>query len=359
MPGPVLLAAGGTAGHLYPAAALARALAGRGRVIHLVTDSRVSGYGEFPAEAVHEVMSATMSRQPLKAAAAVLKLAGGLLQARLLMARVKPAVAVGFGGYPTVPPMLAAAFARVPTVLHEQNAVLGRANKFLASRVSRIATSVALSGAGAFAAKIVETGNPVRPAVIDAAAKPYPTRAATDPFCLLVFGGSQGARFLSDVVPTALARLPKDVQARLHIVQQCRPEDIDRVRQAYDLLGVACDLAPFFSDMPRRIANAHLVVARSGASTCTELAVIGRPAILVPLPHALDQDQKANAAVLADVGGAWLIEQAALDPTRLADEIAPLIAAPERLAAAAAAARTVGRPDAVDRLADLVEEVAA
>lgn len=361
MRGPILLAAGGTGGHLFPAEALALALRARGWPVHLATDHRVATYGhDFPAEETHFIASATITRSPAAAAKAIASLAGGFVQASRLLRRIHPGVAVGFGGYPTVPPILAASLARVPTIIHEQNAVFGRANRFLSTRVTKIATSFPkVAGGDALQDRIVQTGNPVRPAVRTAAAVPYGVRTVGDPFRLLVFGGSQGAAFLSDVVPAAVALLPRETKALLRIVQQCRAEDLDRVRQAYDLLGVTAELAPFFADMPDRMAAANLVVCRSGASTCAELAVIGRPAIMVPLPHALDQDQKANAGVLAAAGGGWMIEQPALTADRLAGEIAGLIAAPDRLAAAAAAARGVGRPDAADRLADLVETVAA
>lgn len=356
----LLIAAGGTGGHLFPAEALAHALAARGWRVHLATDRRVEGYGSgFPAEKVHLVRSATLTRSPVQLLGALPTLAAGFLDARRIVSREKPAVAIGFGGYPTVPPVLAA-IGRVPTIIHEQNAVLGRANRFLAPHVTRIAVSVPnVRAAEKLKDRIVLTGNPVRPAVRAAAAVPYPARAAGDPFRLTVFGGSQGAQFLSDLVPSAIAMLVPDLQRRLRIVQQCRPEDMGRVAQAYDLLGVEADLQPFFADMPARIAASHLVVSRSGASTTTELAVIGRPAIMIPLPHALDQDQKANANVLAAAGGGWMIEQAEMTPQRLASELELLIEAPERLAAAAAAAKSLGRPEAVDNLADLVEEVAA
>jgi UDP-N-acetylglucosamine--N-acetylmuramyl-(pentapeptide) pyrophosphoryl-undecaprenol N-acetylglucosamine transferase len=357
---PILLSAGGTGGHLFPAEALAVALARRGWSVHLATDRRVESYGhDFPAHAVHLIPSATVTGSPVAAVRALATLARGFLRSRRLVAAIRPAAAIGFGGYPTVPPILAAAWAGVPTVVHDQNAVLGRANRFLAPRVTKIATSLAtVGGAAAFSGRIVQTGNPVRPAVTEAAAAAYPGRAAGDPFRLLVFGGSQGARFFSDALPAAVALLSKDVQGKLMIVQQCRPEDIDRVRAAYAALGVGAELQPFFPDLPQRIAAAHLVVSRSGASTCAELAVIGRPAIMVPLPHAIDQDQKANAGVLAAAGGGWMIEQPEATPERLAGEIAALVAEPERLAKAAAAAKAVGVPDAAERLADLVEEVA-
>jgi UDP-N-acetylglucosamine--N-acetylmuramyl-(pentapeptide) pyrophosphoryl-undecaprenol N-acetylglucosamine transferase len=206
---------------------------------------------------------------------------------------------------------------------------------------------------------MVETGNPVRPAVRAAASVAYPERLAGDTFRLLVFGGSQGARFMSDLVPPAVASLPEPLRGRLHITQQCRPEDIARVAEAYRAAKVVAELEPFFRDMPERMANNHLVVSRSGASTVAELAAIGRPAIMVPLPHALDQDQKANAEILAGAGGGWMIEQKDMTLDRLAADLAALIEDPARLVAAAKAARTMGRPDAVERLADLVEKVAA
>ena len=288
------------------------------------------------------------------------RLGRGVLAARRLISALQPAAAVGFGGYPTVPPMLAAARAKVPTIIHDQNAVLGRANRFLASRVTAIATSFAeVGGADARQGRMVETGNPVRPAVRQAAAFPIRSEAAPDdPFKLLVFGGSQGARFISELVPAAVARTPAGLRARLAIVQQCRPEDLDQVAKRYREIGVVAELQPFFRDLPARMAASHLVVSRSGASTVAELAVIGRPAIMIPLPHALDQDQKANANVLARAGGGWMVEQGEMTPDRLAGELAELIANPERLAAAAEAAKRVGRPNAADRLADLVERVA-
>jgi UDP-N-acetylglucosamine--N-acetylmuramyl-(pentapeptide) pyrophosphoryl-undecaprenol N-acetylglucosamine transferase len=226
--------------------------------------------------------------------------------------------------------------------------------------VTHIATGAAgLRGVEKWKRRVVETGNPVRPVVHEAARKAYAPPGEKEPLRLLVFGGSQGARFMSDLVPEAVARLPKDLQTRIRIVQQCRPEDIDRVAEAYRRLEVEAELQPFFHDLPLRIADSHLVVSRSGASTCAELAVIGRPAIMVPLPHALDQDQKANAEILQQAGGGWMIEQPEMTPERLAGQLAELMAEPRRLTAAAAAARSIGRPDAVERLADLVERAAA
>jgi UDP-N-acetylglucosamine--N-acetylmuramyl-(pentapeptide) pyrophosphoryl-undecaprenol N-acetylglucosamine transferase len=360
MPGTVLISAGGTGGHLFPAEALALALRARGWRIHLATDHRVESYGQdFPAEEIHVIPSATLTRSPRTLAHGLYRLTRGMLAARRLVRRLKPDIAAGFGGYPTLPPMLMAARAGIPTIIHDQNAVLGRANRFLASRVTAVATSFAKVGGGdLWRFKQVETGNPVRPAVRQAALTPYPHRDVGDPFRLLVFGGSQGARFMSELVPSAIAELPEAVRARLHIVQQCRREDLDRTAATYRELGVAAELQPFFRDLPSRIAASHLVVSRSGASTVAELAVIGRPAIMVPLPNALDQDQKANAEVLARAGGGWMVEQKAMTPGRLAGDLAQLIDEPARLTAVAECARRVGRPDAADRLADLVERVA-
>jgi UDP-N-acetylglucosamine--N-acetylmuramyl-(pentapeptide) pyrophosphoryl-undecaprenol N-acetylglucosamine transferase len=263
---------------------------------------------------------------------------------------------VGFGGYPTVPPVWAAALRRIPTVIHEQNAVMGRANRLLAARVSAIATSFpgVLDHDPKLSAKGTRTGNPVRPVVIAAAATPYAAPDATGPLRLVAFGGSQGARIMADVVPPAIERLDPALRARLSIVQQAREEDIARVKDVYTRAKVAAEVAAFFTDLPARIAASHLVMSRSGASTVAELAAVGRPAILVPLPHALDQDQAANAGVLERAGGAICLRQHDFTAERLAAEIATLASAPQKLVAMAAAARSQGAPDAAERLADLV-----
>jgi UDP-N-acetylglucosamine--N-acetylmuramyl-(pentapeptide) pyrophosphoryl-undecaprenol N-acetylglucosamine transferase len=247
----------------------------------------------------------------------------------------------------------------VPSLIHDANAVIGRANRLLAPRVAAIATSFPdmFGQRPDLAAKATLTGNPVRPAVVAAAAIAYP--GTGDPLRLLVFGGSQGARVMADIVPAAIGLLEPALRTRLAIVQQARDEDLARVRGAYGKLAVAAEIAPFFADLPARLAASHLIVARSGASTVAELAAIGRPSILVPLPHALDQDQFANAGVLETAGGAIRLTQDVFTPRRLAAELAGLSAAPQRLTAMAAAARSVGRLDAADRLADLVLKVAA
>jgi UDP-N-acetylglucosamine--N-acetylmuramyl-(pentapeptide) pyrophosphoryl-undecaprenol N-acetylglucosamine transferase len=357
----ILIAAGGTGGHLFPAESLAYALAPRGFDVHLATDHRANNYGsEFPAKEIHIIASATFGdRSPLGLLKSAANLARGEVQSLSLVRRLDPAVTVGFGGYPTLPPLLASWLTKRPTIVHESNAVMGRANRFLASRVTAIATTFKDTGLmGSGASRAVITGNPVRPKVL-AAVAPYREPAAGGKIDLLVFGGSQGARVFGELVPPALEKLPADVAARLRLVQQVRPEDMDRVGAIYARLGLDHEIAPFFTDLPARIANAHLVVCRSGASSVAELTVIGRPSILVPLPHALDNDQKTNAIGLEKAGGAIMAEQAALTPEKLAGLIADLLADPARLAAMAGAARAQGRPDAVRRLADLVEHVAA
>jgi UDP-N-acetylglucosamine--N-acetylmuramyl-(pentapeptide) pyrophosphoryl-undecaprenol N-acetylglucosamine transferase len=352
----IMLAAGGTGGHLFPAFALAEELKRRDVVVDLMTDMRGDRYGSgFPARTIYQVPSATLaSRSPTDIAKTTLALARGTRAAFAILGRVRPAAVIGFGGYPTYPPLVAARLRGIPTAIHEQNAVLGRANKLLAKRVTAIATSFERTKflEGKLAEKAVLTGNPVRQAVLDEAARPYEAPAADDVIRLLIFGGSQGARFFSDTVPLALFALPDHIRTRLRVVQQAREEDIERVSEAYSEANISAEIAPFFPDLPARMAAAHLVIGRAGASTVAELTVMGRPSILVPLPHALDNDQLNNARRLAESGGAWCIEQRVLSPERLADELEKLLPAPDTLAAAAKAAKTAGRPDAVRNLAD-------
>jgi UDP-N-acetylglucosamine--N-acetylmuramyl-(pentapeptide) pyrophosphoryl-undecaprenol N-acetylglucosamine transferase len=356
----VLVAAGGTGGHLFPAESLSVALARRGAVVALATDTRAVHFGgSFPARAVHVIPSATLrGRNPIAFIRAGTVLGVGVAKAWFLLGRLKPAVVIGFGGYPTIPPVLAATLRAIPTVIHEQNGVMGRANRLLAPRVTAIATSFPrIASDPKLAAKTAFTGNPVRPAVIAAAATPYRAPEPSDSLRLLVFGGSQGARIMAEIVPRAIERLEPALWARLRIMQQARTEDIGGVRDIYARLRVSAEVTPFFTDLPARIAASHMVISRSGGSTVAELAAIGRPAILVPLPHALDQDQMANAAMLEKVGGAIRLAQSDFTPDRLAAEISALAAEPARLAAMAQGARSIGTLDAADRLADLVLRV--
>jgi UDP-N-acetylglucosamine--N-acetylmuramyl-(pentapeptide) pyrophosphoryl-undecaprenol N-acetylglucosamine transferase len=358
----ILLAAGGTGGHLFPAEALGVELIRRGFAVRLVTDSRALRYsGLFSRDMIDVVASETArGRNPLQLAHATFTLATGAFTALALMRRLKPKAVVGFGGYPTLPPLVAARFCGIPGIIHEANAVLGRANRFLARGSNAIATSLpgVFDRDSALAAKATAVGTPMRPAVLSAAAVPYAPPDTTGQFRLLVVGGSQGARIMSDIVPGAIERLEPSLWNRLVLTQQVRDEDMARVKSVYDRLKIECELAPFFTDLPARLAQNHLVISRSGAGTVAELAAIGRPAILVPLPGSIDQDQFANAGVLAKVGGALRIPQTEFTPDRLAAEISALAAEPAKLAAMAASAKAAGRLDAAERLADLVVKVA-
>jgi UDP-N-acetylglucosamine--N-acetylmuramyl-(pentapeptide) pyrophosphoryl-undecaprenol N-acetylglucosamine transferase len=359
----ILLAAGGTGGHLFPAEALAVELMKRGMRVRLVTDSRALRYsGLFTKDLIDVVPSETMrGRSPWSLARTGAMLAAGTAVALNLMRRLKPRAVVGFGGYPTLPPLLAARLFGIPSVIHDSNAVLGRANRFLSSRVSAIATSLpgVLDQDPALAAKTTTTGTPMRPAILAAAAVKFESPEPAGPLRLLVVGGSQGARVMSDIVPGAIERLEPALWSRLVLVQQVREEDMARVRAVYDRLKIDAELAPFFTDLPARLASSHLIISRSGAGTVAELGAVGRPSILVPLPGSIDQDQFANAGVLAQAGGAIRIAQPDFTPDRLAAEISALAAEPARLTAMAAGARTVGKLDAAERLADLVLKTAA
>ena len=358
----ILLAAGGTGGHLFPAEALGVELIKRGLRVRLVTDSRALRYsGLFSKDMIDVVPSETVrGRAPWQLAYTGMMLAVGTALALKLIWRLRPAAVVGFGGYPTVPPLMAARLLRIPGIIHDANAVLGRANRLLSRRVSAIATSLpgVLDRDPALAGKTTTVGTPMRPAILAAAATDYNPPDTTEPLRLLVVGGSQGARVMSDVVPGAIECLEPALRQRLILTQQVREEDMSRVRAIYDRLKIHAELAPFFADLPARLAANHLVVSRSGAGTVAELAAIGRPSILVPLPGSIDHDQFANAGVLARAEGALRIAQSDFTPARLASEISAFAAAPERLSAMAKAARSVGRLDAAERLADLVEKVA-
>ena len=353
-----VLIAGGTGGHLFPAMALAQELIRRGHAVELMTDHRVESYGaDFPARQIHIVPAATPSGgSPLKMAGAGFTILRGIARAHAVWGRVKPAAVVGFGGYPTFPPFIAASLRGIPGILHEQNAVMGRANRALARFADTLAMSFPATrfADGQNLEKVI-TGNPVRDRVRAVAGRPYPAIEADGPIRLVVTGGSQGARVLSDVVPAAIALLPDGLRNRLRIVQQARPEDIDRVAEAYRQSRTNVELASFISDLPERIADAHLVIGRAGASTVAELTVIGRPSILIPLPGSLDSDQKYNALNLQDGGGGWMAEQDTVSPQSLATRLQELFSEPGRLKRAAEAARSMGKPGAVEKLADLAE----
>ena len=355
----VLLSAGGTGGHLFPAQALAQQLSERGWTVHLATDPRAERFvAEFPAAQVHIIPSATFGgKNPIALLRTLYRLLKGYIQAWRVLSKVKPNAVVGFGGYPTVPPLLAAAHRGHPTILHEQNAVMGRANKVLARRVSAIATGFALEkDIHPSSAPVTVTGNPLREVAHTAANNAYQVHKKDGHFNLLVFGGSQGARFFSQVMPEALKHLSDDQRKRLRLVLQSRPEDAELARASLDKLGVSAEVSDFFMDMPHRISQTHLVICRSGASSVSELALIGVPSILVPLPGALDDDQGANASFLATADAAYLVRQHELTPERLGNMLSEAMEQPERLAIQAENAKKAGVSDAAVRLADLVDQ---
>lgn len=353
-----MLMAGGTGGHLFPAMALAQELVRRGHAVELMTDHRVESYGaDFPASAVFVVPSATPSlRNPIKFVGGGMRILAGIAVAFKMLRRSRPDCVIGFGGYPTFPPFVAANLLGIPGILHEQNAVMGRANRALGRFADVLAMSFAQTKfADGLNLEKVITGNPVRDRVRAVANTPYPVFNVDGPIRLVVFGGSQGAKALSDIVPEAIALVPEAVRHRLQIVQQCRAEDLDRVAEVYRRAKVNVELAAFFTDLPERISRCHLVIGRSGASTIAELTVLGRPAILVPLPGALDADQKNNAMVIAAAGGGWVAEQDTLSPQSLGTRLTDLLTDPNTLTRAAAAARMQGQPRAVEKLADIAE----
>ncbi|MDE2446975.1 MAG: undecaprenyldiphospho-muramoylpentapeptide beta-N-acetylglucosaminyltransferase [Alphaproteobacteria bacterium] len=353
----IMLAAGGTGGHLFPAQALAETLVQRGFRTQLMTDERVRDYGKnFPAEKAHIVESASPSpKRPLS----MLKLYRGYRAAKAILRAEKPLAVVGFGGYPSFPPIYAAASLHIPSVVHEQNAVLGRANKLLSRKVNLVASSFAnvMGLPDAAKAKLQFTGNPVRAVALREKGAVFP--ALGQDFNLVVFGGSQGAKFFSDFMPQVFAAMPDAARRKIVLTQQCRDEDLARVQTAYESVGLRAELKAFFNDMPHRIAGAHLVISRSGASTIAELGVIGRPAIMVPLPHAIDNDQLRNAQSFAEAGAGWVCPQKELEPQSFAALLGRLMADAPRLKKAAESALHHGKPDAAERLADAVEHVIA
>jgi UDP-N-acetylglucosamine--N-acetylmuramyl-(pentapeptide) pyrophosphoryl-undecaprenol N-acetylglucosamine transferase len=354
---PIVIAAGGTGGHFFPAEALGAELARRGHRIALMTDARSSGERSavFAGRESFVLPGAGIAGRGLRRGTkALMGIAAGTLEARRILGRLEPSVIVGFGGYPSVPPVLAARSGRRPSViLHEQNAVLGRANRLLARFANQLALGVADSARLPTRPPHIVTGNPVRPEIAALAGLPYAPPDDAAPLHVLVIGGSQGARVFSDALPRAFALLPETLRARLRLVQQCRPEDLDRVRAAYAGLGIAAELSPFFPDIAARLAGADFVIARAGASTIAELAIAGRPALLVPFPHAIDNHQLFNARAI----DAIVLEQSEFEPRieRLADRLMRCLGNPDLLATAAHAIAQHAIPDAAHRLADTVE----
>ena len=362
MNGPIVLAAGGTGGHMNPARALADEFTTRGRELALFTDYRGDRIGGslVDVETV-QISSASLSGKRGKGHFQTLKMIiAGILQARRALIRLQPSAVIGFGGYPSLPTMLAAKLSGFPTLLHEQNAVLGRVNRFLAPWTTAIALSIANTDRvpRLTRQKVYVTGNPIRREVSDIRKKPYQVPSGDGPITLLVFGGSQGASVLSLIVPVAIARINQGLRSRLQVSQQCRPEDLATARSEYMKADVRADVAPYFSDLPKRLGSAHLVISRSGASTVAELAAAGRPALLVPYPSATDDHQTANARVLSDLGGAELILEEDFTSDGLAKKLDEILIDHEHLAATAKAASSIGLTNGAMNLANLVESVA-
>ena len=357
-----VVAAGGTGGHLFPAQALAEALIARGWAIVLASDERVAGLAQdFPAERRIGLSAATYKPgDPVGMARAGLAVLRGAAQARAAYRQFGPHVVVGFGGYPSAPALVGAVLDRRPTVIHEQNAVMGRANRMLAPHVRTVACAfpTLLKAPPKVAQRAVVVGNPVRPPIRALAGEPYAPPEPGGQVRLLVTGGSQGARLLSELVPEAIKLLPEDLRQRLVVAQQTRPESMNFARRAYGDANVEAEIAPFFRDMAVRLKAAHLVIGRSGAGTVCEFAVAGRPSILVPLAIAIDDDQGQNARLLAEAGGAEIARENQLTVDSLAGALEKLLNNPARLARMAAAARSVAIPDAAERLADVVEATA-
>ena len=355
-----VVAAGGTGGHMFPAEALAREMAGRGWRVVLATDRRGEQYAHaFPAEERLALDAATGSG-PIGLIKAGLAIAKGVIQARKALSRLDAAVVVGFGGYPSAPALLAAVSKKRPTLIHEQNAVLGRTNRFLAPRVGRVATAFpdVQRVPPAVAGRLELIGNPVRPDIRALFDRAYDAPADGGPIRVLVTGGSQGARILSETTPRALAALPEALRDRLVVQQQSRPETLEAARQIYLDAGINAEVAPFFRDMASRLRDAHLVIGRAGASTCSELAVAGLPSILIPLKIATDDHQRFNAAGLVSAGGAEMILEDDVTVERMTRAVEGVLGAPGRLAGMAAGARSQALPDAAVRLADLAEAAA-
>lgn len=355
-----LIAAGGTGGHMFPAQALAEVLLAEGWRVKLSTDIRGARYADgFPEAVTRTIMtSASTARGGLMArAAAPGKIGIGIGRAVADLRRDRPAIVVGFGGYPAIPAMAAATILGIPRMIHEQNGVMGRVNRLFARRVNRVACGTWPTALPA-GVKGIHTGNPVRQAVLDRAGAPYTApQDESGPLNLLVIGGSQGSRLISACTTEAVAALPEAMRSRLSISHQARPEDVETVRAAYAAASVNAEVAPFFSDVPERMAGAQLVICRSGASTVAELTVIGRPAILIPYAAAAGNHQVANAQPMVDHDAALMLPESVLDACSLARDMRSILGDPARAATKAGNALSLGRPDAARRLYDLVTEL--
>ncbi len=358
----ILISAGGTGGHMFPAEALARDLIGRGYRVALATDVRGKKYTPFAdGVPVHVLSCGSLKPGVFSKVKTIFSLGLGCLQARKLIDRLKPAVVIGFGGYPSFPSVQAAQKKNVATIIHEQNAILGKANAYLAPKADRIALSWPnVAGINeSDAVRSVVVGNPVRPDIAELFNKPYPALEQDGPLRIFVMGGSQGASIFSEVLPAMVKNLSTAHKARLEIVQQCREDDLAQVEKEYLEAGIKAELKSFFDDVPTQLQKAHLVISRSGAGTVAEVTTAGRPAIFVPYPHHKDQQQKRNADTVFDAGGAWVMTQEGFTVDALLARIETFLQNPEALFNAAENARSCGKPDAARKLGNLVTAMAS
>lgn len=359
MPHFVVLAAGGTGGHVFPAEALAQEMIARGHRLVLVTDKRGAAYGgALGSLETHHITAGSIAGQgALGRVKGLINMGIGVLQAKKLLQTMKPEAVVGFGGYAAAPTVVAALQLGLPTIIHEQNAVLGLANRLLAGKVDHVCTSYELAKKPPKDARLTRTGMPVRPAIVATGYTPYQAPTADGTIRLLVLGGSQGARVFSDVLPAAIKLLPMDIRRRLEISQQSRPEELDRTHQAYVGSEAHVQLRHFFDNVPELMAKAHLLISRSGASTVAEVSAAGRPSLLVPYPFAADDHQTANARTLEAAGGGWMMPQNKFTPEAVAEQLVRLLTQPQLLADAAQAAAAFAIPDAANRLANVVTSI--
>lgn len=358
----VVLAAGGTGGHIFPAEALAEDLTSRGCKVVFITDKRATEYkGVLGTLEKYTVRAGTFGRGLLDKATAAFDILVGIMQARRHLKRIRPDVVVGFGGYPSFPTLYAACILRIPIIIHEQNSVLGRANRLLIKHTTAIATTFPDTKfiEEKYTKKVVLTGNPVRAAIRALNFVPYPELSQDGNIRILVTGGSQGAAIFSQIVPAAIAALPGNLRSRIRVDQQCRKEDVETTRTAYANLNVSADVSSFFTDIPARLASAHLVIARAGASTISELTASGRPSILVPLPTSMDNHQYYNATSIEETGGAWMMPQEGFTAAALSGRIEAFLSLPENLSRAASSARKVGKVNAAGDLAAIALNIAA
>lgn len=358
----ILISAGGTGGHMFPAEALARDLIGRGYRVALATDVRGKSYEPFAdGVPIYVLKSGAIKAGLFSKIKTILSLGFGYLQARKLVDRLKPEVVIGFGGYPSFPAVYAAQKKNIPTIIHEQNAILGKANAYLAPKSDRIALSWASVDGMTDSDRVrsIVTGNPVRPDIAALYNKPYPALEVDGALRIFVMGGSLGAQVFSDIIPAMVGKLPAEYKSRIEIVQQCREENIEDVKKFYAEAGVKAELATFFDDVSKHLENCHLVISRSGAGTVSEVTTAGRPAIFVPYPHHKDQQQKRNADTIFDAGGAWVMTQDGFTVEALLARVETFLQNPETLFNAAENARTCGKPDAARKLGNLVTALAS